>query len=55
MPRFPAWSEMPDQQKLEYLHEWCRRLSEVVDQLRATNQLLNERVRELEGKTGLIR
>lgn len=49
-PRFPDWSEMGDPQKLEYLHEWCRRLSEVVDLLRASNQTLNARVQDLEEK-----
>ena len=33
----PEWQAMSTEQKMEFLYEWCFQMSEVVQELRATN------------------
>ena len=36
----PEWNAMSDEQKMEFLYNWCFEMSEVVQELRATTQML---------------
>jgi hypothetical protein len=40
----PEWTAMSDQQKMEFLYEWCFQMSEVVQELRITTQTLMDKV-----------
>jgi hypothetical protein len=44
----PDWSKMSDEQKLNFLYEWCAQISEVVQELRVTTQTLMDKVVELD-------
>ena len=36
----PEWNAMSDEQKMEFLYNWCFQMSEVVQELRSTTQML---------------
>ena len=40
----PEWSAMSGEQKMEFLHNWCFQMSEVVQELRATTQTLMDKI-----------
>ena len=40
----PEWSTMSGEQKIEFLYNWCFQMSEVVQELRATTQMLTDKV-----------
>ena len=40
----PEWSAMSGEQKMEFLYNWCFQMSEVVQELRATTQMLMDKV-----------
>ena len=44
MPHSEWWNAMSDEQKMEFLYNWCFEMSEVVQELRATTQMLMEAV-----------
>jgi len=47
---YPAWKDMTSEQKFEYLHEWCTRITRAVQSLGAENRSLHERLRAVEAK-----
>ena len=49
MARYPAWHEMSDQEKFEFLRERCMVLSNAVGSLGDQVQGLHERLYKLEG------
>jgi hypothetical protein len=41
MMEYPAWQDMTEKQKLEFLNEWCRSMSRQIQQRGAwTNEIL---------------
>ena len=40
----PEWTDMSGEQKLEYLYNWCFQMSEVVQELRSTTQMLMDKI-----------
>ena len=40
----PEWTVMSDEQKMEFLYNWCFQMSEVVQELRTTTQTLMDKV-----------
>ena len=42
------WSAMSDEQKMDFLYEWCAQISMVVQELRATNESLMNKVVEIQ-------
>jgi hypothetical protein len=44
----PEWYAMSDQQKLEFLYEWCAQTSMVVQELRTMTQTLMDKVIQVE-------
>jgi hypothetical protein len=40
----PEWNTMSDEQKMEFLYNWCFQMSEVVQELRMTTQTLMDKV-----------
>jgi len=48
---YPAWKDMPVEQKCEFLHEWCTNLTRKVENREATIQRLHDRLQEVEAKT----
>jgi hypothetical protein len=40
----PEWNAMSDEQKMEFLYNWCFQMSEVVQELRMTTQTLMDKV-----------
>ena len=40
----PEWNVMSDEQKMEFLYNWCFQMSEVVQDLRATTQTLMDKL-----------
>ena len=42
------WSTKSDEQKMEFLYEWCAQISEVVQELRANTQTLTDKVMQVE-------
>ena len=40
----PEWSAISGEQKMEFLYNWCFQMSEVVQELRATTQMLVDKV-----------
>ena len=49
---YPAWKEMTDEEKFDFLHQWCENLSRSVQQQGAWIQHLHERLRAVEAKAG---
>lgn len=49
MARYPAWHEMCDTEKLEFLREQCMSLSTAVDTLGKQVRGLHDRLQKLEG------
>jgi hypothetical protein len=47
---YPDWNKMTDQQKFEFLHQWCGNLSNAVQSLQGVTQQLHERLRAVEAK-----
>ncbi len=47
---YPAWKDMTVEQKCDFLHEWCERLSRAVEQQASVCQSLHERLRAVEAK-----
>ena len=45
-----AWDKMTDQQKFDFLHEWCDRISRAVQHEQAISESLHERLRRVEVK-----
>jgi hypothetical protein len=46
----PEWNAMSDQQKLEFLYEWCAQTSMVVQELRTMSQMLMDKVVQVEAR-----
>jgi hypothetical protein len=44
----PEWNVMSDEQKMEFLYNWCFQMSEVVQELRTTTQTLMDKVISVE-------
>ena len=42
------WSAMSDEQKMNFLYEWCAQISMVVQELRSTNETLMNKVVEIQ-------
>ena len=40
----PEWNVMSDEQKMEFLYNWCCQMSEVIQELRTTTQTLMDKV-----------
>ena len=40
----PEWNAMSDEQKMEFLYNWCFQMSEVVQGLRTTTQTLMDKI-----------
>jgi hypothetical protein len=47
---FPAWDQMTDAQKFEFLNKWCQNISTKVDEHTSTIQMLHERLLAVEAK-----
>jgi hypothetical protein len=50
MPNYPAWNQMTDAQKFEFLHEWLMNVEGAITRLGAQDQHLFERLRKVEAK-----
>jgi hypothetical protein len=50
MSNDPRWLSLKDSEKLEYLREWCDRLTRGVEEQRAVTQSLHERLQRVERK-----
>jgi hypothetical protein len=50
MPIFPAWTAMTDQQKFEFLNEWCQNMTRKIDQQGAMINDLYHRLSQAEAK-----
>jgi hypothetical protein len=44
----PGWYEMSNEQKMDFLYDWCAQVSAVVQELRSMNQTLMDKVIEIE-------
>ncbi len=52
MTEYPAWQDMTEKEKLEFLNEWCRNMSRQIEQQTAwTNEILSW-LSKLEAKAG---
>ncbi len=47
---YPAWKDMTDPQRFDFLNEWCARLSSAIEEQRAVSQSLQERLSRVEAK-----
>lgn len=45
---YPTWDKMTDQQKFDFLHDWCNNLSTANTRLSNAVQGLHERLQEVE-------
>jgi hypothetical protein len=55
MGEFPAWKDMTDQQKFDFLHEWCANMSRQIDRQGAMINDLYYRLSEVDKKTGGVK
>ena len=47
---YQDFDDLPEPKKLQYLWQWCDRLARALQQVRAENQGLHERLRQAEDK-----
>lgn len=52
MPDYPDWDQMSDQQKLDYLREWCERMTKQIERHGAWINDLSTRLQKVEAKVG---
>jgi predicted Fe-S protein YdhL (DUF1289 family) len=52
MAEYPAWNKMTDQQKFEFLNEWCRNMDRQIRQQNASIAELCNRLSAVEAKVG---
>ena len=50
---YPAWKDMPAEQKCQFLHEWCENLTRKVENQEMTIQALHARLLAVEGKVAV--
>jgi hypothetical protein len=50
MTNYPAWKDMTDHQKLEFLYEWCERMSREIQSQGGWIHGLHARLEKVEAK-----